>query len=1154
VEQDLVSKDVFLFGGENISIDGKKVEKGDVLEYRITYQNLDGFGANVTITDIIPAYTAYVEGSASHNAVFAGGKLTWNLQLEAGDSVTVTFRVEVTGDAGEVVTNQAAAQEGDNFYTTNPVSNPITEDEVKKDVAMLGNENVTIDGKKVEKGDVLEYKITYTNNDSFPATVTITDTIPAYTAYVENSASDGGIYSNGVLTWTLQLQPGESTFVTFRVEVTGAAGKEIENQATAQEGNNIYTTDPVKNTITEDEVKKEVFLPGSENVKIDNKKVEKGDILEYRITYTNTDDFSATVTVTDMIPAYTTFVSADSDGTFAEGKVTWTFQLNPGASKTVSFQVKVTGAAGKEIENQATAVEGENSYTTNSVKNTITEDEAKKEVFLPGSENIKIDNKKVEKGDILEYRITYTNTDDFSANVTVTDTIPDYTAYVENSASDGAVYDNGVLTWTLVLEPGASKTVTFKVTVTGKAGQEIANQATAQEGNNIYTTDSVKNPITEDEAKKEAFLVGTETVSIDGKKVEKGDVLEYKITYTNNDDFSATVTITDVIPHHTTYEAGSASDGGTYAEGKVTWTLQLTPGESKTVSFRVKVADDKVTLENTASAKEGNNEIFTNSVRNAVEQDLVSKDVFRPSAPTVSIDGKVVEKGDELLYKITYQNLDGAAATVTITDTIPEYTTYVAGSADNGGTYAEGKLTWVLQLTGGESKTVSFRVKVVDTNVTVVNQASAAEGGNQYQTNKVTNPVKEDTFKKDVVLSGAPTVSIDGKAVEKGDELLYKITYTNSDDFDATVIITDTIPANTAYVEGSADHGGTFAGGKLVWNLELTGGETKTVTFKVKVTGAGEQPLSNEATAVEGGNQYQTNKVTNPVEEDTLEKDVFLSADPTVSIDGKKVEKGDELLYKITYTNSDDFAANVTITDSIPAYTVYVEGSADNGAVFADGKLTWNLELEPGESKTVSFKVTVAGKDGQAITNQASALEGENRIETEQVTGTVTEDTVEKHVFQSGEPTVSVDGEKVESGKELIYTITYTNADDFSADVTITDTIPANTTYVEGSADNGAVFAEGKLVWNLQLAAGETRTVSFKVTVTGHRGQTVTNQAFAQEGENRIETNQITNTVYTVSTIPETGDEMNLGLLLFMMLSSVVCLFVLVISKKRFTE
>ena len=102
--------------------------------------------------------------------------------------------------------------------------------------------------------------------------------------------------------------------------------------------------------------------------------------------------------------------------------------------------------------------------------------------------------------------------------------------------------------------------------------------------------------------------------------------------------------------------------------------------------------------------------------------------------------------------------------------------------------------------------------------------------------------------------------------------------------------------------------------------------------------------------------------------------------------------------------------------------------------------------------------------------------------------------------------------------------------------------------------DHGAVFAEGKLVWNLQLAAGETRTVSFKVTVTGHRGQTVTNQAFAQEGENRIETNQITNTVYTVSTIPETGDEMNLGLLLFMMLSSVVCLFVLVLSKKRFTE
>ncbi len=647
---------------------------------------------------------------------------------------------------------------------------------------------------------------------------------------------------------------------------------------------------------------------------------------------------------------------------------------------------------------------------------------------------------------------------------------------------------------------------------------------------------------------KDVFLVDAPTVSIDGKTVEVGDVLLYKISYTNFAGKSVDITITDAIPEYTEYVANSADNGGVLEGGVLTWNLtEIAADTTVTVSFQVKATVPDVTVINSAVVLEGENTYNTNEVSVPVENDEVEKDVFLASVPTVSIDGKAVEKGDILLYTITYTNSDDFAADVTITDEIPALTSYVAGSADNGGVLEGGVLTWNLRLDAGETKTVSFQVKVTASTGTIINQATAQEGENTIDTNQVTNYVKEDMVVKDVFSVDAPTISIDGKVVEKGDILLYTITYTNSDDFAADVTITDTIPEYTEYVANSADNGGVLEGGVLTWNLRLDAGETKTVTFKVKVVGT-EVTISNKASALEGENGIDTNEVRTPVEEDLVLKDVFLASAPTISIDGKVVEKGDILLYTITYTNSDGFAADVTITDAIPELTSYVEGSADNGGVFNSGVLTWNLRLDAGETKTVSFQVKVTASTGTII-NQATAQEGENTIDTNQVTNYVKEDVVVKDVFSVDAPTVSIDGKKAEKGDVLIYTITYTNSDDFAADVTITDTIPQYTEYVTNSADNGAILDNGVLTWNLRLEAGETKTVTFRVKVVDE-DVTVFNKASALEGENIIDTNLVTNEIPTDEP-DKTGDNTPVQLMLTLMLSSVACMAVLLLTKKR---
>ncbi|MBQ9930539.1 MAG: DUF11 domain-containing protein [Oscillospiraceae bacterium] len=114
------------FADATTNIDGLKVEAGDVLTYYIVYRNYTGHDVEVEIEDTIPAHTAYVEGSASHGATFAGQHLNWILNVSRGGSVTVSFQVVVQElDADDAITNTAIIRDGENSYTTNEVSNPV---------------------------------------------------------------------------------------------------------------------------------------------------------------------------------------------------------------------------------------------------------------------------------------------------------------------------------------------------------------------------------------------------------------------------------------------------------------------------------------------------------------------------------------------------------------------------------------------------------------------------------------------------------------------------------------------------------------------------------------------------------------------------------------------------------------------------------------------------------------------------------------------------------------------------------------------------------------------------------------------------------------------------------------------------------------------
>ena len=510
-----------------------------------------------------------------------------------------------------------------------------------------------------------------------------------------------------------------------------------------------------------------------------------------------------------------------------------------------------------------------------------------------------------------------------------------------------------------------------------------------------------------------------------------------------------------------------------------------------------------------------------------------------------------------MLYKVTYKNTTDEAQDVTITDSIPKYTTYVDGSADNGGKYADGKIAWTKKnVAVGETFEVTFKVKV-DKDVNgkpLDNKANVKDGFNDSDTNQVHNPTPTEPVKEAFKPTDTKT-NIDGKAIKGGDELLYKVTYKNTTGEAQDVTITDTIPQHTKYVEGSADNGGKYADGKITWTKKnVVDGETFEVTFKVTVdkdvNGA---PVENKANVKDGVNDSDTNQVHNPTPTEPVKK-AFKPADTKTNIDGKAVKGGDELLYKVTYKNTTGETQDVTITDSIPKYTTYVDGSADNGGKYADGKITWTKKnVADGETFEVTFKVKVdKAVNGKPLDNKANVKDGFNDSDTNQVHNPTPTEPV-KDVFVPSDTKTNIDGRIVKAGDELLYKVTYKNTTGETQDVTITDSIPKYTTYVEGSADNDGKYADGKITWTKKnVADGETFEVTFKVRVDKNvDGQTVINKANVKDGFNDSDTNAIRNKTPKIPPVTNTGDTTPLMPFLFILATASLALMLMIVFGRK---
>ena len=352
----------------------------------------------------------------------------------------------------------------------------------------------------------------------------------------------------------------------------------------------------------------------------------------------------------------------------------------------------------------------------------------------------------------------------------------------------------------------------------------------------------------------------------------------------------------------------------------------------------------------------------------------------------------------------------------------------------------------------------------------------------------------------------------------------YTVTYTaNVTDYigNAEVTIVDTLP----YVidEGKSDlAGGTYdsASKTITWKENVTdldsydgkGTVNITKTFKVVYVGLdmNQEKITNK---VKGHIKLLTPEKTS--EEVTGDQDAtiykaIISSEKLV--DKTEATEGEKVTYTIRIKNDGNLAKTVTVRDTLPAGITFDKDTliqvGDTGTVYTEQNLKNGIPVEvPAYG---SINVIFAGIVDELANNEYSkTLTNQATIDNEptnEVTTNVTKANITAH--KESDPS---SGNKVREGDEITYRIKVRNDGTRAGDVIVKDTIPAGTTFVEGSIKIDNVADSTKTATDLAngisvtVGVDKEVVVEFKVKVNKQiDGTKIKNTAYInQNGEDK---------------------------------------------------
>lgn len=904
-----------------------------------------------------------------------------------------------------------------------------TRDKVKT-IGTVAKPDVDIDGQLLSVGDSYVYTINWVNTEAddngnlVPAKVTVTDELPTGVVFeaFEGKNADKGTASGQSLTWNLGEQPaGSHGSVRVRVKITEDAVKDaqgavgaINNAATVTIGNKSYTG------TTTNYVPKKSESDAQDST---GSGVALGDELTYTIGYKNTEGASATVTITDAVPAGTEFVGFAGDHKDAgskdnDGNLTWTLKDVPaGKEGTVQFKVRVTedafksGGASGDISNQASVAVGNNpAVKTNTTTDEVSDGCLTLSKTVTAAEGIVAPNK------AFTFRVLLYQAD---GTTPLTGTF----AYAGRPSGTNGTYVSGQIKSgdTIALKAGGSVTVTVPVGARYEV-QELDSKGDLMTSEDGFAVVDKANP--QKGTVGQATQVGfTNVYSVESTKVESAFKVQKKISGRNwmtSDAFTMTLTAQGEAPMPkgakdgvSTIELHKDAQVGNFGTieytkpGTYTYVIAEQPGDETSLTFSKATYRATVTVtDNGAGKLLAKTKIaqLTDDAGDAAER-TVEAAIFTNTAKTGSLTVKKTVVGGDSQREFGF--------TVALADGDGEPVSGTFGKGEHAVTFTDGKATFTLK-DGGEKTVAGLPVgahytvteDAAEGYTTTVNGAdgSKAEGAvtEDGATVAFTNTYGTATEGRDVSTAGLFTKTLEGRDWAEGDSFQFALTGEDgapmpegSADGSKTVSVTaagtkagDRVAFDFGAIRYTLndikDAGFAEVGGKRVRAKTFTytvrevrpddgsaiagvayDGHVAMMTVTVTDDGSGNLTATTPAIAeVSGGDFVNTY---------TTELDYSARAGVRLSktLSGRAMEAGQ---FAFTVAADAETAAKLGLKTDKDAYAVAAadDGKADlvdliGGAAESDVKFT-----DADAGKTYSFTVTETKLGGEGYTNDTA--------------------------------------------------------------------------------------------------------------------------------------------------------------------------------------
>ncbi|MCQ3830866.1 DUF11 domain-containing protein [Microbulbifer elongatus] len=894
---------------------------GDTITYTINYGNRGNLPATgVVITESLPDYVDF-DPADNPGWVLNGDTLTYDLgELAAGEDGSVELIVTVIDPvpSGVEQTSNTVSIDGDesNGFDPTPDDNTDTDitpiDAAPDYVADKTNDFVG----PIQPGDSVSWTIEISNQGNQDGTgVVVTDTLPDVSLFTNFTASNGGVIDldTGTVTWDIgDLAAGEAITLTLSAEVAESVPTTIPTQTNTvvvdDDGSNGPDPTPDNNT---DETEFDITYVDLAIDKDDGGvTAAPGDTLVYTLDYANNGTQEATgVIITETLPEYTTFDTANSDPRWVQNGNTLTLDLGTlaaGETGSVDFAVvfDVSMPSGVEQTSNSTRIEDDGGNGPDQDPDNNTDDETTPIEAAPDYVLDKIENfvDPANPGDTLEWTIVITNQgNQDGTGVVITDDLPSSTVLSNVTASDGGVIDldQGIVTWDIGdLAAGESVSVTLSAVI-----PDLVPVSFPLLANTAVVTDDGANgsdPTPENNGDTEQFniifvdLVIDKVVNDEDNIAFPGEVVTYTLSYANVGTASAPETrVFELLPANTTFDPTNSTPGWQLEDGRYVIDIgEVAPGETGQVQFAVIIDDplpaDFQVFTNVALIDYNDSNGPDQDPANNTTADRDSPAIVVVAAPDYQID-KIenfedpANPGDTISWTIVASNVGNQNGTgVVVTDQLPDQSLFTDFVASDGGIVdtQAGTVTWNIgDLAAGDSVSLTLTTTVQDqvpANVGAqTNIVTITDDGSNGADPDPSNNSDSETFEIEFV---DLFIDKDDKEVEPRptESIVYTLTYGNRGNATSTgVVITETLPPNTTFDADNSTPGWVRSGDTYTFDVgTLAPGEQGSITFAVTVNyplDATIQQTENTATISDDGNHGRDQNPDDNIDTDQTE-------------------------------------------------------------------------------------------------------------------------------------------------------------------------------------------------------------------------------------------------------------------------------------------